>query len=1161
MIKKLFYLFAFCFLIVNYSTLLAQDSSFGGSANTAYDLPTIIPPSPTVSNLMQFEEIPVDNVSGIPNISIPLYSGSLDQNIVLNLGLSYHPDGIRVDNRSGWTGTGWSLTGLGAVSRTVLGIPDEHSGGVLSPKPGVMQYYDYAQDTTTDASLIDARNKFLYEVSKGFVDSEPDIFQFNAFGISGKFIILDNQAHQLGGNQQLKIAFQTGSSTSGGIYGGFSFSSFSITDQYGYTYVFEQSGRETTYNYPISVPSDDALVLPEDRHEHSAWNLTKVRNQADQVLLQVIYTSVMEEYDGPKTYIKTTATSSNPDVNNPQEFVGPVLVESYSEITTTTKKPSQIIIRNSNLIKIDFNHLLGHPEYKNGTGSQLSHVEIKERGNLNKYFDLSYSTSASNRLMLDSITEGSQDKELPYLFAYNDSPGAFDSYGKDIWGYANGRSKPTGTHPVVFMTDTSNRNVNPFFATKGILENITYPSGGVKEFDFETNRTSSIGGSSTTFPVNREFTSTVPTNLYEELDLGTINLPNSTNTIVTVTVRDIDMDKAEEKIQFTMQKSSQCNNTDHCYMEVHFDQTTHEDGTIVGQPASYTQDITSKSKFLSAGNYVLKLHNFYGNHIIADEVIVDVDITTFEEEEGDPNEIFINLKGGVRIKEIRFSELDNNNLVTKTRVGYEYNNFDNPLISSGNTFPIWGNTREDYEKFVIVSNGNTGPLAGTEDISSIYVSSVSSVPRLIPINGGYVLYDNVTVSQYDNDTPNGKTQYTYSPLSDASLSIGGGSIVYAPAPTKEYFYGNLLKQEVFDNNQRILSSTANEYVIEETVLGEAWSIRFNKSGCPVFHRQQDYGGYKNSICNNNTFIGGVCLGTNADNCDSFEFLQTIAAQFSRRAYNLYSGRALMENSTTTSYFYDSNYNQTSSVQTNNYSYNSFNNRISEHSVITSDQDTITTKYYYPADEEVNDQDHIDDLLDDHRVAELVKTESFLDDTLLFTELREFESFSNTPRLESIKTQKNEGSLEDRVIYHDYDVYGNPLEISKADSNSHIIYIWGYNSMYPIAQISNASYSDIDSSFITNIQNASNNDDDTTLGYSGNEGLLRQKLDELRNLPALQNSLMTSYTYDPIVGMTSQTDPRGYTMYYEYDDLNRLEYVKDSDGNILSENKYNYRTND
>jgi len=53
-------------------------------------------------------------------------------------------------------------------------------------------------------------------------------------------------------------------------------------------------------------------------------------------------------------------------------------------------------------------------------------------------------------------------------------------------------------------------------------------------------------------------------------------------------------------------------------------------------------------------------------------------------------------------------------------------------------------------------------------------------------------------------------------------------------------------------------------------------------------------------------------------------------------------------------------------------------------------------------------------------------------------------------------------------------------------------------------------------------------------------------------------MVTTYTYDPLIGVTSVTDPRGYTMYYEYDEFQRLEFVKDEDGNIYSENQYNYK---
>ena len=209
---------------------------------------------------------------------------------------------------------------------------------------------------------------------------------------------------------------------------------------------------------------------------------------------------------------------------------------------------------------------------------------------------------------------------------------------------------------------------------------------------------------------------------------------------------------------------------------------------------------------------------------------------------------------------------------------------------------------------------------------------------------------------------------------------------------------------------------------------------------------------------------------------------------------------------------------------------------------------------------------INSLINKNIIATPIQTEAITKDTngtivSKHTQRTNFKIWPNAIALpEFIQTAKGANSLENRVQYHSYYPDGNVQEVSKTDG-THIVYIWGYKTEYPIAMIENAAYSEV-SSYVTGLQNKSNLDTDHCLDIGiCKEKELRDSLNNLRNDATYKNKWqVTSCTYDPLIGVTSITDPKGYTIYYLYDSFGRLESVKDAKGMIVSDNKYNYRPN-
>ncbi|WP_073348385.1 hypothetical protein [Bacteroides congonensis] len=105
-----------------------------------------------------------------------------------------------------------------------------------------------------------------------------------------------------------------------------------------------------------------------------------------------------------------------------------------------------------------------------------------------------------------------------------------------------------------------------------------------------------------------------------------------------------------------------------------------------------------------------------------------------------------------------------------------------------------------------------------------------------------------------------------------------------------------------------------------------------------------------------------------------------------------------------------------------------------------------------------------------------------------------------------------------------DVYGNPTEIV-TNHSERVIYLWGYYGKYPVAQIKNATYSEVGSALGKSPASVSQ-------AFSCDSSLSGLQA----RLPKAQ---VTTYIYHPYAGIKSETTPDGKTTYYDYDAKGRL----------------------
>ncbi len=89
-------------------------------------------PSVNAEALGRYLEVPVSPYTGIADINVPLYEIQT-KGLKLPISLSYHSNGVKVEETASWVGLGWSLNAGGVVSRVVNDLPDEWTHNTSCP--------------------------------------------------------------------------------------------------------------------------------------------------------------------------------------------------------------------------------------------------------------------------------------------------------------------------------------------------------------------------------------------------------------------------------------------------------------------------------------------------------------------------------------------------------------------------------------------------------------------------------------------------------------------------------------------------------------------------------------------------------------------------------------------------------------------------------------------------------------------------------------------------------------------------------------------------------------------------------------------------------------------------------------------------------------------
>ncbi|WP_343567566.1 hypothetical protein [Sphingobacterium sp.] len=1112
MIKSKFmstvYRIIFSFFIVGFSTLLFGQTPDGKGVKDGLD---IIPASPTAGSLGQYGGVDIGLASGTVNKTIDLYTftqGSLQVPIKIN----YSSNGIRVNDNGGIIGTSWTANMGGVIRRTVMGEDDERNTtrlpSTFNPYGADQQTFDYV------------KGMISYNVTASAYDGEPDIYSFNFGSYSGKFIFDQNNNVILLNYSGVKIRR-------------LSKTVFEIFTPDGVKYEFGNNVVENTYKISsgcgrvFANATNTAFFLYKITHPDGS-----VINMSYQNLHYTYAVGVSESQtyriDNIPQTVPCTSGAPNTSTNN-----------CASGMYTDTYLLTEI---SSNMGKVQFTYI----DHNAKAGKILQNISIYKNGAATPfkqigftYLDHTASGSYLNMNLMDrpSLQHRSFLTELQFIdangnidsrykFVYQDLNKLTARYSnsQDYYGFNNGKANTTLIPPAkneywkqYFNYATAKRDPDEQYVGAGMLSRITYPTGGQDSLIYEPNT------------VWREYT--IPgTPTFVRVDaqgVGSLGTGTSSSSVFTVSF--------QQRVKF--QISCDITATDGTYPGTGRVTLLKNGISEATNSVQAYQTSSFEVELLPGFNYQVKVEAGKGNFVTAAALfsyLVTPDVKSFKNQNS----------GGVRIQRVITRENGNN-----YEKRYSYHKVDDPNQKSTGSVSF-----EPVYEWHMTGTYRCEVSAGANGQIPYFGLYEKHVLQSNPIFT-YDLYD--TAPQFysdvleENSLDNSGTVFNFNQYPNVRPFVLRGQEFNAPWTSNGNLNGLELGRLIFKyvNGQRIpVKKVSTSYKMDERASTTYRAYVVNER-------------YQSLTNPTNDWEPLDLLAYDHKQC--WIYPDTIRTKD-------YATNGIDYNETVEAFFYD----------------NPTNALLSRHTILDSRSNRLVNHTLYPNDY-ASGASFIDNMVINNLTGLPVESITYRDlgssksivsgiinkyrpDGKGLIESRQTLSsinpiplnifkFSNRsigiqPPLGSPTIFGADSRYSDNIKILSYTSFNKPQELKKLEEPT-TVYLWGYNNQYPVLEIKNATYAEVATALT---QAAIDNLNSSSQTEATMETLIKNAADKLRT--DLPKAMVTSFTYKPLVGMTSKTDARGIKETYTYDGMQRLQTILDHLNYVTKSFDYHYRPN-